>query len=67
MILLINDEPLEIPDGTTLPDLLSTLEISDTAGMAMAINDTVIPREGWQSLELCDHDRVLIITATQGG
>ena len=38
-----------------------------TKGVAVAINQTVVPRENWNSTVLKEHDSVLIIKATQGG
>ena len=36
-------------------------------GIAVAINDEVVPKTDWQNFELKENDEVLIITATQGG
>ena len=36
-------------------------------GVAVAINDEVVPRSRWDHTALRDHDRVEILTASQGG
>lgn len=36
-------------------------------GVAVAVNNEVIPKEQWSSRLLQENDSVLIITATQGG
>ena len=36
-------------------------------GIAVAINNTVIPKSNWNSHLLTDSDTILIISATQGG
>ena len=51
----------------TLADLMTTLEITETRGVAVAINDQVIPRRRWSEQPLQPGDRVEIIRATQGG
>ena len=37
------------------------------SGIAVAVNDMVVPRARWKEYELADGDSVEIITATQGG
>jgi len=36
-------------------------------GIAIAINDEVIPKAMWGNIELNENDKILVITATQGG
>lgn len=36
-------------------------------GIAVALNNQVIPRADWPATPLQDRDTILIITATQGG
>jgi sulfur carrier protein len=36
-------------------------------GIAVAINQTVIPKSDWETTLLKSSDQILIITATQGG
>jgi sulfur carrier protein len=36
-------------------------------GVAVAVNDRVIPRTAWATAKLKENDSVLIIKATQGG
>ena len=36
-------------------------------GIALAINDSVIPKNQWAVTSLSETDDILIITATQGG
>lgn len=38
-----------------------------TNGIAVALNDRVIPRAQWTSTPIISHAELLIITATQGG
>ncbi len=53
-----------------LPSLeaLMHLEVpGKTKGIAVALNDRVVPRGKWADTVLRDHDVILIITAAQGG
>ena len=58
--------PLAI-QGNVL-DLLSQLGIdSDTAGIAVAINDEVVPRMDWEMRRLAPGDQIEVVRAVQGG
>ncbi len=55
------------PDCLTIQALLD-LEIPNKQnGIAVAINNTVIPKSNWNSHHLNETDDILIISATQGG
>ena len=63
----LNDTAREFPSGTTLADLARDLGLAARRGVAVAVNDAVVPRVAWPSQPLADGDRVLVIQATQGG
>jgi sulfur carrier protein len=65
--LTVNDKPLALADGTTLTQLLNALDMSESKGVAVAINDAVVPRSAWLTQPLAAGDQVLVIQATQGG
>ena len=51
-------------------NLFAALEqngIQSQKGIAVAVNNTVIPKSEWQSKVLNENDRITIIKATQGG
>jgi sulfur carrier protein len=50
-----------------LLSLLGDLGLADRLGLAVAVNEEVVPRAGWPDRALADGDRVLIIQASQGG
>jgi sulfur carrier protein len=62
----VNGEPHEVPDGTTLDKIVSTLTTTPS-GVAAALNETVVPRGKWPTTPLGDGDRVEVLTAVQGG
>ena len=67
MRISVNDESREIPEGSTLSNLLTSLALEDLRGWAVAINEQVIPSEEMNTRKLFEGDRILLIQATQGG
>lgn len=69
MKLTINGEERSF-DSTDVADveaLLTTLGVSKTRGVAVAVNDEVVRRADWARAVLAEGDRVEVIRATQGG
>lgn len=66
MDLTVNSEPKQF-SGRNISELLQSLNMTGTQGMALAVNEKVIPRTDWERFQLNDNDKVLIIKATQGG
>lgn len=62
----VNNTIHQLEVNTSIAQLLSTLK-SPVNGIAVAINNTVIPKYNWTETELKDNDDILIIQATQGG
>lgn len=52
---------------TTVDALLRHLDIPTVRGVAVALNDSVVPRSQWAQTRIQDGDRLEIIQATQGG
>ncbi len=63
----LNDEPRTFAGATTVADVLRELGLADRKGVAVAVNNSVVPRAAWPTHALAEGDRVLIIRATQGG
>jgi sulfur carrier protein len=66
MRLTINDKEVEFT-GTTLTELLNMHGFGGRSGIAIAVNEMVIPRQEWQFHELNEGDDILIISPAQGG
>ncbi len=47
--------------------LLHSENIMKTEGIAVAVNNEVVPKTEWQNFKLINDDKVLIIRAAQGG
>ncbi|HSV75980.1 MAG TPA: sulfur carrier protein ThiS [Bacteroidales bacterium] len=67
MRVFVNDELREAPLCATVSGLLSSLGMEALQGMAVAINNRVVPRSGWNNPLLKENDKVLLIRATKGG
>lgn len=54
--------------ATTIADLLGA-RLGDPRphGIAVAVNEEVVPRDDWPRWPLADGDRIEIVTAVQGG
>ncbi|MCX4991505.1 MULTISPECIES: sulfur carrier protein ThiS [unclassified Streptomyces] len=66
MNIVVNGERQRIAAGTALDTLVATLTPAP-AGVAAALNETVVPRAQWSSTALTEGDRVEVLTAVQGG
>lgn len=65
MELVLNGEPTSV-DYDDLAQLVSD-NAPSTRGVAVAVNQEVVPRSEWISTRLADGDRVEILAAAQGG
>lgn len=76
--LTLNGEPAEVPDGWTVRDLVADRlghPIGDDGraldgaalGVAVAVDDAVVPRSRWATRELAADGRCELVTAVQGG
>jgi sulfur carrier protein len=63
----INQKGYTFPETGTLADVLPLLEIRLPDGIAIALNEVVIPKAEWGEQVLRPGDRVFVIRATQGG
>jgi len=66
MIIKINDIETNF-NGYTLLDLVKRTDLEEKAGIAVAVNETVIKRDEWITCILNPNDSVIIITPVQGG
>ena len=67
MEIRVNEIKKEIPEQCSLFWLANNELGEKQNGVAIAVNNTVIPKKEWTNYLLKDQDNVLIIKATQGG
>ncbi|EXU76710.1 sulfur carrier protein ThiS [Erwinia mallotivora] len=66
MNIVINDEPLHLAAALTLTSLLQQLSRSP-AGIALAVNQQIVPRDRWADWYLQEGDELVIFQVIAGG
>ncbi len=66
MKVYINHDEHTFEKALTLEELIIFLKV-DARGMAIAINNQVIPRSLWSKQFIQDQNKLTLIRATQGG
>lgn len=67
MQVILNENGIEILTQSSLQTILEQNEFATQKGIAVAVNNKVVPRSDWSRLILQENDKILIITATKGG
>lgn len=68
MEVVINGEKRTIENVGTIEQLLAELSLpGNRRGIAVAVNDTVVPRSQWKTVRIAAGDRIEVIRAVQGG
>ena len=67
MNIYVNYKLQELPGQANIKAMLDQLNITSQKGIAIAINNNVVPGAEWQTYVLQDDDKVTLIKATQGG
>lgn len=65
--LIINNSPQSFENGSDLSQILKQLTLESKEGIAIALNDKVIPKQKWNKTVLNEKDHLTIIKAVQGG
>jgi sulfur carrier protein len=66
MKLMVNGNPVELPDGSTVTALLAHLAV-EAARVAVERNQDVVPRRSWAEARLREGDQIEIVTFVGGG
>lgn len=67
MNVFLNNSPYSLEKENNLFEFLEKIKIGSTKGIAIAVNDTVIPKSEWDKIYLTDNDKITLIKATAGG
>lgn len=62
----VNGEDRVLRGPTTVTTLVDSLG-RGRRGVAVAVNEEIVPRSRWNDVELAPGDRVEVLTASQGG
>lgn len=66
MTLSVNNQPVET-STTSLAQLLVQLALADKKGIAVAVNNAIVPRAAWGAFSLSGNEKITVLQATQGG
>lgn len=66
IVIQLNGEPREIPEGSTLADVLASLNLSPNQ-VAIERNLEVVPRATYKEVRLLPGDRVEVVSFVGGG
>ena len=67
MEVLVNNKLYAVQPETSVTALLQFIQLSSLKGIAVAVNQEVVPKPDWPSKLLNPSDNITIIQATQGG
>ncbi|MEJ7828835.1 MAG: sulfur carrier protein ThiS [Segetibacter sp.] len=67
MEIIFNNNKQEIQEHASVQIILNDLIGHKQKGIAVAVNEAVIPKTKWSSYVLQPNDKILVIKATQGG
>ena len=67
MEVFINNQSVSIVGLTTLSDVLLQHDFLEKKGIAVAVNNCVVPKAEWNTYTVEAADKITIIRATQGG
>ena len=69
MRIFVNGAPRDLPEQTTVAALVREIGEgrSSGRGVAIAVDAEIVPRSGWESVELAEGQRVEVLGAIQGG
>ncbi|MGZ4033548.1 MAG: sulfur carrier protein ThiS [Bacteroidia bacterium] len=66
-MIYINDKSHPFEKETSLSELFQSLNMDISKGIAVALNNKVIPRAEWGNNIVNKNDKIILIKATQGG
>lgn len=66
MTIELNGTPRQIPDGTSVADLIREITGAER-GTAAVVDGAVVPRSAWATTTLRAGQTVELVTAVQGG
>lgn len=58
---------MHFQEKTTVLEFIQQLQLKDKKGIAIAINEEIIPKSQWETYFLSEADKIIIIHATAGG
>ena len=67
MDVFLNHRQYSFEKEINLTSFLTEIKIGSVVGIAIAINEMVIPKSEWDNTIINDNDKIILIKATAGG
>ena len=67
MEITVNQQVYQITENCNIQQLFGNVLQQASQGLAIAINQNIVPKTQWESHFLQSGDQIIIIKATQGG
>jgi sulfur carrier protein len=69
MLLTVNGASIEVPGtrAAALLEVLAAAGMDDLRGIAIALDEEVVPRSDWATCRLHEGQRIEVVRASQGG
>lgn len=67
MTVSVNNQLIQIESDASLGGLLAQLALDQQKGIAVAVDNAIVPRARWQQYPLSGNESITILQATQGG
>ena len=67
MEIIIDKQVQYVQDSCSVQQLIESLFAFPPKGLAVAINECVVPKAEWETCMLQSNDKLILIKATQGG
>lgn len=67
MEVTVNQQNFIVPENINVQALLVDILQRPAQGLAIAVNEIIVPKNLWESCQLNPGDKIIMIKATQGG
>lgn len=67
MEITVNNQTFQVNEHCNILEMLSAIPNLPSKGLAVAINQSIVPKAEWSKQYVSAGDQVMIIKATQGG
>ncbi len=67
MEVIVNHQNQTVSEQCSVEELVQQVLKRASAGLAVAVNQTIVPKLRWKTCFLNPGDQIVLITATQGG
>ncbi|WP_184549812.1 sulfur carrier protein ThiS [Mucilaginibacter sp. FT3.2] len=67
MDITVNQQSYSVSEVCSIQQMLDTVLVLPFKGIAIAVNQQIVPKNNWETYLLNSDDHITIIKATQGG